>query len=299
MLNKRGITLVELLVGIVMMGIIGVALLKVFTSLMGASGAQVRIAASQGEARIGTLMLPQEFREIGYDTIPFAGQLATSDLIAIDDDRLSFHASRGFSTTCGTADVNSLIFQVRRPVGGQRNPLVTDRFVVFLEVEKAIGSDDRWVELDVNTIDLNTTCNGDQAITLTALVKPDLFPGSGMAVTNQQIGGPIRWFEAVEYAPVSSGGEWFVGRRSISLGEADFTPVIGPLSGATGVAFLYYDKDGNILDPDAADPLTVRSIGISITTVTEGEVSLAGSTNRDVGTFPVVARVALRNTLRP
>ena len=97
MLNRRGITLIELMVGIVLMGIIGVSLVKVSTSLMGASGAQVRMAASQGEARIGTLMLPQEFREIGYDTaIVSAGtNYATTDLIAIAGDQLSFLASRG------------------------------------------------------------------------------------------------------------------------------------------------------------------------------------------------------------
>src|SRR5690606_36514436 len=124
-------------------------------------------------------------------------------------------------------------------------------------------------------------------------------PDTAMAVTNMQSGGPIRWFETVEYAPVNSGGEWFVGRRSISLGEASFTPVIGPLSGAAGVAFTYHNAAGTAVNPASANPLVVRSIGIRLTTVTESEVSLAGSTNRDIGTYPVVARVALRNTLRP
>lgn len=299
MLNRRGITLIELMVGIVMMGIIGVALLKVFTSLMGASGAQVRIAASQGEARIGTLMLPQEFREIGYDTIPIAGQAATSDLTAIAGDQLSFFASRGFSTTCGTPDANNLIFKVRRPASGQRDPVITDRVMLFLEVEKSNGLDDRWVEMDVQSIDLAATCDGDPAIEFTLATVPEFSPGVNMAVTNMQTGGPIRWFEEVEYAPVNSGGEWFVGRRSVSLGEGSYTPVIGPLSGATGVAFTYHNAAGAAVDPTTANPLVVRTIGIRLTTTTETEVSLAGSTNRDVGTYPVVARVALRNTLRP
>ena len=297
--THRGVTLVELLVGIVMIGIIGLALAKVFTRVMSASGAQVQIAATQGEARIGSLMLPLEFREIGYDTIPEPGEPATSDLIAIDDDRLSFYASRGVSVTCGSLDPNRLVFQIRRPIVGQRMPEVTDRFLLFLEVERSNGLDDRWVEMTVRSVNLNATCDGDPAITITLAAVPELLPGAEMQVTNETLGGPIRWFEAVEYAPMQDGGEWFVGRRSLSLSEASFTPVIGPLSDAAGIDFTYYNAAGTVMDLTTADPLDVRSIGIRVTTVTDGAVSLAGSTTRASGSFSVVTRVALRNTLRP
>lgn len=305
MLNRRGVTLIELMVGIVLMGIIGVALLKVFTSLMGASGAQVRIAASQGEARIGTLMLPQEFREIGYDTVHAknSANYATTDLIAIAGDQLSFLASRGMGVTCGTFSATE--FKIRKPIVGQRMPVVSDTFVLFLELEKSTGTDDRWVPMDVTAIDYNSTCNGsDPAIALTVanpgvLLYPD--DVDVVVTTNHSMGGPIRWMEAVEYAPMTSGGEWFVGRRSISLGEASATPVIGPINGATGVAFTYFNAAGTALNPaTSTSRLNARSIRITLNTVTEGTVSLAGSTrNRAVGTYPVVTRVSLRNTLRP
>jgi prepilin-type N-terminal cleavage/methylation domain-containing protein len=301
MLNRRGVTLVELMVGIVMMGIIGAALLKVFTSLMGTSGAQVRLAATQGEARIGTLMLPQEFREIGYDTVIVdAGtDYANTDLIAIAGDQLSFLASRGTGITCGTFNANE--FRIRRPIIGQRMPVVSDTFVLFLEMEKSTGTDDRWVPMDVTAIDYNSTCNGtDPAIALTVSPTPKIEPGGdNIVLTNHSMGGPIRWMEAVEYGPVSSGGEWFVGRRSISLGEVNFTPVIGPLSSATGVGFTYYNAAGTALAANAGNRVAVRSIRVSLSTVTEGTVSLAGTTNRAVATFPVVTRVSLRNSLRP
>ena len=296
MLRRRGVTLVELMVGIVMMGIIGVALLKVFTSLMGASSAQVRLAATQGEARIGTLMLPQEFREIGYDSVP--GTSRSSDLIAIAGDQLSFLASRGTGITCGT--FNATEFKIRKPTIGQRIPMVSDTFVLFLEVEKSTGSDDRWVPMDVTAIDYNSTCGSDPAIALTLASAPLLTPGgSPIVVTNHQMGGPLRWMEAVEYGPVQSSGDWFVGRRSISLGEVSFTPIIGPLNSAAGVGFTYFNAAGAALTANASNRINVRSIRISLTTVTEGEVSLAGSTDRDIATLPVVTRVSLRNTLRP
>ena len=297
MLNRRGVTLVELMVGIVMMAIIGAALLKVFTSLMGTSGAQVRLAATQGEARIGTLILPQEFREIGYDTVP--GTSRSSDLLAIAGDQLSFLAARGTGVTCGT--FNATEFRIRKPIIGQRMPVVSDTFVLFLEVEKSTGTDDRWVPMDVTAIDYNSTCNGtDPAIALTMAAAPKIVPGGADIVgTNHSMGGPLHWMEAVEYGPVSSSGEWFVGRRSLSLAETDFTPIIGPLVSAAGVAFTYYNAAGTVLAANAGNRVAVRSIQVALSTVTDGAVALAGNTNRAVATFPVVTRVSLRNTLRP
>lgn len=306
MLNRRGITLIELMVGIVLMGIIGAALVKVFSSLMGASGAQVGIAASQGEARIGTLMLPLEFREIGYDTVHAKNppNYAATDLIAIAGDRLSFFAARGMGITCGTFSATE--FKIRKPIIGQRMPVVSDTFVLFLEVEKSTGTDDRWVPMNVTAIDYNSTCNGsDPAIALTVASPGVLFYPDDVddvvLSTNHSMGGPIRWMEAVEYAPLNSGGEWFVGRRSISLGETSGTPVIGPIDGASGVSFTYFSAAGTVLDPAGVDSrINTRSIRITLNTVTEGNVSLAGSTrNRAVSTYPVVTRVSLRNTLRP
>lgn len=307
MLNRRGITLIELLVVVVMLGIIGTALSRIFTTVMGASSAQVRIAATQGEARVGTLLLPQEFREIGYDANDATG-VETSDLVTIAADRIRFFASRGLGITCGTPTITALVaeFRIRRAIFGQRVPLITDRILIFLEFDENAAFDDQWVPMVVTNIDLNSTCDGtDPAIRFTAVTPTvDVGPPTGpalMVVSNQRIGGPIRWFEQVEYhtATDPGTGELFVTRRSVSLGEAVGQPIIGPLTSSGGFALTYYDAAGNVVNPTTADPLVVRSIDVAIRTTTNSNVSLAGSTTRAASNFPVVTRVALRNSLRP
>jgi Tfp pilus assembly protein PilE len=299
MLNRRGITLIEMLIVVVMLGLIGAALGQVFTSVMGSSSAQVRIAATQGEARVGTLLLPQELREIGFDTNTTT-MTATTDLISIASDRIEFFASRGLGITCGTPTLTE--FRIRRDIIGQRIPLLTDRFLLFLEFDVNAAFDDQWVPMQVTGIDLNSTCDGsDPAITFTLAAAPEVAPSIAMALTNHRVGGPLRWFERVEYGTVTDGttGEVFVGRRSVSLGEAALQPIIGPLTNAAAFSLVYYNAAGTVLNPASANPLAVRSIELRMTTSTNANVSLGGSTRRANSTFPVVTRVSLRNSLRP
>ncbi len=98
MLKRRGFTLIELLVAVVLLGIVGLTVARVLTSMLRVTQAQVQLARSQGTARTGSLALPSEFREIGYDTIP--GAANQSDLIAIAAHRLTFRAMRGMGVSC-------------------------------------------------------------------------------------------------------------------------------------------------------------------------------------------------------
>ncbi len=299
MLKRRGFSLMELLIVIAMIGIIGIALSRVFTSVMITSSAQVRVAATQGEARVGALLLPQELREIGYDTNTTTNS-ASSDLVLMEPAGLGFFAARGMGITCGTPTLSE--FRIRRGIVGQRVPLLTDRILLFLEFDPNAAFDDQWVPMTVSAIDLNSTCDGsDPAIRFTLSATPLIAPGVNMALTNHRIGGPIRWFERMEYARMldATTGEYFLGRRSVSLGETSLQPIIGPLSGPSGIAITYFDATGTAVSPGTADPLVVRSIQFNLSTTTGSDVSLAGSTNRAQSNYPIVMRVSLRNSLRP
>jgi prepilin-type N-terminal cleavage/methylation domain-containing protein len=294
--SRRGVSLVELLIAIIIMGIVGAATTGAFMRMIRGSTAQVKMAASQGEARIGSLLLPQELREIGYDTNTIALS-ATSDLTEIAGDYLRFFASRGTGVTCGTPTLTD--FRVRRGVIGQRPPSINDRVLLFLEFDPNSSTDDMWVPMVVSAIDLTSTCGADPAIKFTLTTAPLVDVGLPMALTNQRVGGPIRWFEEVEYGVQTVSGEDFLGRRSVSLSQANYSPVLGPLRGTAGLTFRYYDATGILLDPTVASPLTVRSIEVRLTTVTQDAVSLGGGSNRAISEFPLLMRVSLRNALRP
>lgn len=300
MLTRKGVTLVELLIGMILMAIIGTALTKVLTTMLNTSGAQMTIANSMGEARNGAMLLPQELREVGYDT-NITTLSARTDLLAIATHRISFRAMRGMGITCGTPTLTE--FRVLKPIIGQRLPSATDEFVLFVENDPNAGFDDQWLPMVVTDIDVNSTCGTDPAIRFTLAAAPLVrtSPDTSMALSQQRVGGPIRWYEQVEYGPFIDGttGKAYIGVRSISAGETALSPIIGPIPDSTHFTLTYFDAAGAVLDPTTANPLRVRSIGVGITTITERVASLAGSTTRSLRQYPMYTRVALRNALRP
>jgi prepilin-type N-terminal cleavage/methylation domain-containing protein len=300
MLNRRGFSLVELMVSIVLLGIVGVASIRIMQSMMNTTSGQVEVARAQGNGRSGVVALPQELREVGFDTIPITGN-AVSDLEAIAAHRLTVKAMRGLGTTCGTPTLTE--FRIRKPVWGVRPPVATDGFLLYVESDPNLGVDDQWAPLVVSSIDFNSTCGADSAIALTLTGPPIVDPGSGtaMAISQYFVGGPIRWYERMEYGPVIDpvSHQSFVGARSLSLGEPTLRAVIGPIVDTMAFTFTYYGPTGTVLNPASASPLNVRSIGVSLTTIGQRVTSLAGTTKRVFYRFPVSTRVALRNTLRP
>jgi prepilin-type N-terminal cleavage/methylation domain-containing protein len=300
MLSRRGFTLVELMVSVVLLGIIAVAGARVLRVVLNTTSAQMGLAASQGAVRVGVLALPQEFREIGYDSIPVSGAV-TSDLEAIAAHQITLRAMRGLGLTCGTPTLTA--FTIRKPVMGIRGPLITDGFLLFVESDPNYGLDDQWVPMQVTVIDSTASCGGQAAITFTLAAPPELDPVAHTAIAISQVfvGGPIRWYERVQYGAWRdpADGVAYLGFRSLSLGQRELSPILGPLVDTTGFALTYYSANGDVLDPQSASPVRVRSIGLDIHGATAAEVSLAGSTRRSPAVTSVSTRVALRNSLRP
>jgi len=299
MLTRRGFTLVELMVSVVLLGLIAVAGARVLRVVLNTTSAQMGLAATQGTVRVGVFALPQEFREIGYDSVPASGQV-TSDLEEIAAHRITFRAMRGLGFTCGTPSLTTLT--IRKPTFGIRGPLLTDGFLLFVESDPNYSLDDQWVPLQIASIDSTATCGGQPAITFTLAAPPELDPVAHTAIAISQVfvGGPIRWYERVEYGPwVDASGAAYVGFRSLSLGQRELSPILGPLIDTTGFALTYYSATGTVLNPQLAAPASVRSIGLDLHGATASPVSLAGSTKRSQAVTSVSTRVALRNTLRP
>ena len=149
MLNRRGLTLLELLISIILVAIVGLATTSVVRSMMNTTTAQVQVAAAQGNARSGILALPQELREVGYDTVAATGA-TDSDLLSIGVNRITFRAMRGAGITCGTPTLTE--FRIRKPVSGARIPLATDGYLLYLESDPNQSGDDQWVQELANTI---------------------------------------------------------------------------------------------------------------------------------------------------
>ncbi|HKP28758.1 MAG TPA: type II secretion system protein [Gemmatimonadales bacterium] len=295
--TRRGFTLVELLIVMVMLALIGAALTKILVNSMRVSAGQMVQAEMQANVRTGGLVLPLELREVGFDSNITTGEL-TSDLEQINASYIQFRAGRGFGATCDlAADLKE--FRIRKPAYGMRAPQITDGFMVYVENDPNQGADDQWVPLVVTAINPDGLCGTDPAYILTT-ATPTVSP-LGVAVTaaNVFVGGPIRFYEVMRFGSfVDTDGLTYLGARSISAGEASYKAVAGPIAAANGVEFRYYDRNTTQLDASIAAPITVRSIEVLLTGSTRTTATLAGTLPRGNRTMFTQTRVALRNTLR-
>jgi prepilin-type N-terminal cleavage/methylation domain-containing protein len=138
MRNRRGLTLVELLITMVMLAIVAAALGRILLRTFRVSEGQMVQADLQSNVRTGGLVMPLEFREIGYDS-NITTKVVTSDIEAMTATELQFRAMRGYSTTCGTPTLSEIRF--RKPVTGLRLPRMTDGFLLYVENDENTGID--------------------------------------------------------------------------------------------------------------------------------------------------------------
>jgi prepilin-type N-terminal cleavage/methylation domain-containing protein len=293
--SRRGFTLIELLIVVVMLGIMGVVVTQVLIGSFRVSRAQLVQADMQSNVRTAGLVVPLELREIGYDSNTFTNAV-TSDIEAMALTELQFRAMRGIGSTCGTPNLNE--FRIRKPPMAMRNPLMTDGYLLFVENDPNLAVDDQWIPLVVTAIDYDGLCGADSAIVLT-VTAPDVAPATPLAISEIKVGGPIRYYERIRFGLFTDAdGRAYVGARSVSLGEAAYRAVAGPVDQGTGFRFRYFNRAGVLLDPGVAAPADVRTVELTLQGETARTVNLAGSLPNANRSMTVTTRVALRNTLR-
>jgi prepilin-type N-terminal cleavage/methylation domain-containing protein len=293
--TRRGFTLIELLITVVILSLVAASVGQVLVRSFRTSQSQLVQADMQSNVRTGGLIIPLEFREIGYDSsIVTAG--VTSDIESIAQTAMQFRAMRGWASTCGTLSLNEV--RIRKPVYGLRRPQVTDGFLWYVENDGNTGTDDQWVPVTVTAIDPNSLCGADSAIALT-ISTPVYSPGVNLALSQVFVGGPVRWFERMNFGTfVDADGLPYLGARSVSAGEGSYRAVVGPLDAANGLRLRYFARDGSLLDPATANPAAVRSVEVRLIGATTDNIALSGSATRQAGAMTTITRVSLRNTLR-
>lgn len=315
---RRGFTLIEMLIGIVLVGVVGMALTRVVTSTQRISQAQTQKSEMQGAVRAGALILPAEMREIGYDVNNLG--TVTTDITDAQATSIQFRAMRGWAVMCGNYDPTGIY--IKANVIGYRAPAQDDEFLLFVENDHAMGSDDEWVPFTVDAVQTGMDCSGEPALRLRTPAAPALFqrnvpimqPDGTMLTAGVAAGGmpnpirilngsPIRYAETMEYGLYADAtNRWYLGAREVPLAGAKpaWEPVLGPLRANNGLTFTYRDRN-NALVP-AGDPARyqdIRTIEITFRGETRSVVSRFGTGSRAIVRDSLVARVALRNNLRP
>lgn len=293
--GRRGFTLVELMMALVLVFAVGAVTYALLVQNQRVSRSQVEHAGLQDNVRTGTLVVANELREIGYDSIPpdaglGAGTPVSPDLLVIQPGRLEYKAMRGIGFTCALPGSGQLRLH-RATLLGLRQPEVGDSVTAHVEGDPATGADDAWVHAGITSVGSGVCDDGSPALALTVG-----FGGAALP-SRMVVGGPVRFFEVMELRYYQSGGKSWLGSRSVSAGGV-IEPILGPLADSTatqrGLTFGYLDRSGAA----TTVPNEVREIAWTLKGVTDGAVRNAGSSAPARDSLTLSTSVALRNTLR-
>ena len=157
---RRGFTLVELTVALIMIGLVGAVTFRLLLNSQRVSRGQHARVRVQDNVRTGAIVAANELREIGYDSVPptaapdlvgALGSSADSDLLLAEPGRVWYRAMRGFGVTCAVPTTARL--ELRRTLyAGARDPQPGDSLTIFVEGDPALGSDDSWVRARVASV---------------------------------------------------------------------------------------------------------------------------------------------------
>ena len=293
MLTRRGFTLVELLVALVLLGIVSAGIYRVLVNNQRIYQAQTQRVDMQQNIRAATTILPAELREL---------DAADGDLIAMGATSVTLRAPRQLGIVCGVpliggpaAGVAAVTMLIRTPVYGTRDfNLNSDQVLVYYEGNQGVINDDGWVRGPIVQDLGNANCPGDN-LPARRLVASLIFGVNQFAVTGMiPNGAPVRGFEVVTYSVYQAGdGRWYLGYQGSQPGESR-QPLIGPLRDANGVRFEYFTTTGAV----AAAPNQVAQVRITLWAQTAQTVQQQSGPRAYV-TDSIVTTVSLRNNRRP
>jgi prepilin-type N-terminal cleavage/methylation domain-containing protein len=278
--SRRGFTLVELLIGLVLLAIVSTTIYRVLTSSTRISRTQTEQVSLNSAVRIGSQVVGSELKEMGITT---AG---VSDIQAMSANGITYRALRATALACQVSATEVRIrttplFASRTIVAGQ------DSLLLFVEGDPNLGTDDSWLALPITAVG-NTTCGAETAISLSTTINTVVTPLAQIVVD-----APVRTFEVMELGIVNQGGQNWLGVRSVSAGQA-LQAALGPIT-ANGLGFTYLDAAGAV----TASRAQVRSINVMIRGQTDRTVRLAGDAPLQVVQDSLAMRITLRNAPHP
>lgn len=283
MSDRRGFTLVELLIACLLLVMVAGVMYNLLITVQRVSGRQTSMSNLQGNLRGGVQLIESELQELAT----YSGA-ATTDINSMSATLINYNAMRGLGEICG---ITPTLVQIRQSsYSGVRDPSSSsEQLLLYVDHDSTQTTDDTWVPLPITGIGAGTctvgaaTASWDLAVSvpLTAAQIADSIP----------VPGPVRTLERMEIGKVTDSGNDWLGIRSVTAGEATLVPVVGPLT-TNGLEFTYYDGAGNPTGVTSqVKTIVIKLRGISAELVHTGIGSDVGSP-----TDSLVIRVQLRNS---
>jgi prepilin-type N-terminal cleavage/methylation domain-containing protein len=285
MANRRGFTLVEIMIAMTLMLIVGGAAFKLLVTTQRLSRSQAEQAALQSNVRMGSLVVLNDLRELGTVS---GGGADKNDILTIAASDITYRAMRGLGFIC-QAPTATQIRITRSGFSGFRDPQAgRDGLYVFIDGDPDSEADDAWLPVAIADVSTATACPGAMGAGIT-LTTPNTASLVGLSV-----GTPVHVYEVMELKLHQADGKSWLGARSISAGEA-IQPVLGPLVDGNGFQLEYLDAGGAI----TADRTAIKSIRITIRGISDGAVNVGIEGSPTYVQDSLVTQVTLRNAFRP
>ena len=167
MMRRRGFTVVEAVIAIVLFGLVGQTLLGLLTTSQRLFRSQAERAALQATVRAGARFLTGELRG-----------LSGADLLAIAPDQLTYRAMRMTGVACRISPASvtlrpELTYSYRSLVAGR------DSLLLFVEGGPSSSDDDHWQAVPITGPPAAAACpDGSAALALPAAVPPAAVAGT-------------------------------------------------------------------------------------------------------------------------
>ena len=285
-MTRRGFTLVELLVALVMLGVVSASVYQLLVSNQRVYRQQTQRIELNDNLRSAIAMVPGELRELS------ANDPSGTDIIAMAESSITYKAMRNLYVTCQPmSQATPTILVLDTAVIGLR-ALDPERDSVLILADRDTGTprDDVWSHQNVVTVTRTNICpGGAPSLTVT------LSPGVAAADSNVLAGHPVRGFEVQEIRkyPDAGGNLWLGARRytkspALSPGWQGLQPVVGPLAGR-GLVLAYFDSTGAV----TTDRTLVARVSVTVIGRTAQPVQTGGTVDYLLDTL--VTNVALRN----
>jgi prepilin-type N-terminal cleavage/methylation domain-containing protein len=299
-LTRRGFSLVELLIAMVLLAIVVTGLYRALMTNQRVYQQQTQVIGLQQNMRAAAAILPQELREL---------DATEGDITAMTATSITVRAHRWTGIMCvppvtgvGGGAIGPVAMTIRSAPFFGRAIVRNDSIFVRYEGDDGTRADDGWVigkVLDVGSAP--AVCSGQAGQVLAVNLS---FTVSGLTnfPTSVVNGDPVLGFEPVTYSlyqptasncPSCTAGDWYVGLANSSSGGSP-QPLIGPVL-ANGLSFAYYDSTGVV----TANPARVARVDITLRAQTAQQIRARSGSNSLVRMADsVLTSVALRNNRR-
>ncbi len=255
--GREGFTLVEVLVALVVGAIVLTAIMRTtIVAVRGADRTRERIRM-QSAMREAASVLARE-----------VGGLVPGDLAQLAAESLTVRSVRGSGRTCGT-DIGALVMSLATYRAWRLPDAARDSIL--------LPSGGRWVPAPIlGPVTRGPCADGRPGLRLP--VHDSIVARAGLATV------ALRVVEWTRYRLYQSGGEWWLGARSLRAGDVT-QPVAGPFP-PRGVELRYLDGAGNAATAGPA----VRVVSLVL------RARSGGTGQRAVARDSVIAAIALNGT---